>query len=553
MRQERNSTPLNVARHHLLRLVALLALAAWQPAPGAEATVSVTPSASTAGPPAVLVVANREIVTFRVEVTGATPAERVEGVGQRIAAVLEQGGPLDVSTREIPGRGVAILIDGNFVFRVLNEDTDVEIGETAQAAAARAARNLQLALDEVQEARDSAAMLRATGESVLATVLLAGALWLLVRAHRWLAGLIGGFATRRAARLAGTWGEQTIGQMGIVRLVMMPLRLLTTIVAVLLVYEWLAVVLNRFPYTRPWGESLFENLRGTAGEISMNVLEALPGLLFVVLIVLVARFFVRVLKAYVAGVQEGRIQSRWIDEATARPTGRVIAAAIWLLALVAAYPYIPGSGSEAFKGIGVLAGLMLSLGSSGVVNQAVSGLMIMYTRSLRPGEFVKIGETEGIVREVGFMTTHIETIRREQVTIPNAVVVSNVMRNFSRLKEGGGARLATAVTIGYDVPWRQVQGMLQLAAERSANVERDPPPRVLQTALLDHAVEYTLLVCTADPTRRATVLSELHANIQDVFNENGVQIMSPVYEADPVQPKVVPPAEWFRPPAPPPP
>jgi len=216
---------------------------------------------------------------------------------------------------------------------------------------------------------------------------------------------------------------------------------------------------------------------------------------------------------------------------------------------VAAYPYIPGSDSEAFKGIGVFVGLMLSIGSSGIVNQAVSGLMLMYTRALRPGEFVQIGETEGTVRSIGFVNTRIETLRHEEISIPNAVIAGTVTRNFSRLAGDGGVRVPTKVTIGYDAPWRQVRAMLLLAAERTQSVARTPEPRVLQTALQDFYVEYTLLVTVMDPAKRPAVLDELHANIQDVFNENGVQIMSPNYEADPAQPKLVPREDWYKAPA----
>jgi small-conductance mechanosensitive channel len=262
-----------------------------------------------------------------------------------------------------------------------------------------------------------------------------------------------------------------------------------------------------------------------------------------------ARLVVRVVRAFFEAVHAGRLDMGWIDQTTARPTGRLVTAAIWLLALVAAYPYIPGSESEAFKGVGVFVGLMLSIGSSGIVNQAVSGLMLMYTRSLRAGEFVQIGDTEGTVKSVGFLTTRIETLRHEEVSIPNALIAANVTRNYSRLAADGGVRIATKLTIGYDVPWRQVHAMLQLAAERTSGLARDFPPRVLQTALLDFYVEYTLLVAIADPSRRVVTLAELHANIQDVFNENGVQIMSPNYEADPAQPKVVASADWFKTPA----
>jgi small-conductance mechanosensitive channel len=326
-------------------------------------------------------------------------------------------------------------------------------------------------------------------------------------------------------------------------------RFAAWLVALFLVYTWTGFVLRRFPYTRPWGEALRHNLLAALGGFGASLLRAIPGLLFVALIFVLARLAVRIVRAFFEAAHLGRVTLGWVDQATARPTGRLISWLIWLLALVAAYPYIPGSESEAFKGVGVFVGLMLSIGSSGIVNQAVSGLMLMYTRALRPGEFVQVAETEGTVKSVGFLTTRIETLRREEISIPNAVIAANVTRNYSRLATEGGVRIATKVTIGYDAPWRQVHAMLQLAATRTSGIARDSEARVLQTALLDFYVEYTLLVTVADPSRRPAVLSELHANIQDVFNENGVQIMSPNYEADPAQPKVVASAEWFRAPA----
>ena len=269
-------------------------------------------------------------------------------------------------------------------------------------------------------------------------------------------------------------------------------------------------------------------------------------------IFLIARFIVRLMRAFFAGVEAGRIDVPWVDSMTARPTGKLLAAIVWILALVAAYPYIPGSESAAFKGIGVFVGLMLSIGSSGIVNQAVSGLMLMYTRALRPGEFVQIGDIEGTVTSIGFLNTRVETLRHEEINIPNAVIAGSITRNYSRLAGDGGVRVATKVTIGYDAPWRQVQAMLQLAAQRTSGANTEAPPRVLQSALHDFYVEYTVLVSVADPTRRLATLNELHGHIQDVFNEHGVQIMSPNYEADPEAPKVVPRDRWYAAPAVPP-
>jgi small-conductance mechanosensitive channel len=194
--------------------------------------------------------------------------------------------------------------------------------------------------------------------------------------------------------------------------------------------------------------------------------------------------------------------------------------------------------------------LMISLGSSGIVNQVMSGFTITYSRALRLGDFVRIGDVEGTVTHLGTLSTKIKTERREEVTIPNAVVISQVMTNYSRFAESEGVLLPTTVTIGYDAPWRQVHALLLLAAERTPGIRQQPPPVVRQSKLDDFYVAYTLLMVPEEPHLRLVVLDRLHANIQDAFNEHGVQIMSPHYEMDPQAAKLVPRDRWNLPPAP---
>jgi small-conductance mechanosensitive channel len=269
----------------------------------------------------------------------------------------------------------------------------------------------------------------------------------------------------------------------------------------------------------------------------------------VLLIMGLTRLAVRLSNWFFDAVGHGQITAPGVHPDTAPSTRRLAAALLWLFALALAYPFLPGSGSEAFKGVSVFVGLMISLGSSGIINQMMSGLTITYARALRIGDFVRIGDVEGTVIHSGALSTKVRTNRQEEVTIPNAVVVSQVTTNYSRGAEADGVYVATSVTIGYDTPWRQVQALLLIAAEHTPGVRHEPAPRVILKALGDFYVEYVLLICPERPDRRVLVLDGLHARILDAFNEYGVQIMSPNYESDPHAPKVVPRDQWYAPPA----
>ena len=216
-----------------------------------------------------------------------------------------------------------------------------------------------------------------------------------------------------------------------------------------------------------------------------------------------------------------------------------------------AYPYIPGSKSDAFKGVSVLVGLMISLGATGAVGQAASGLMLLYSRTIRAGEWVRIGEHEGLVTNVGMFATRLRTGLGDEVSIPNAVVVGTTTSNYSRLGAGHGTLIETAVTIGYTEPWRQVEALLLLAADRTPALRKDPKPVVLQRSLSDFYVEYRLYAYTDEAANGLRIRAALHANIQDAFNEFGVQILSPHYLGDPTHPAVVPKEKWHLAPAPP--
>ena len=252
------------------------------------------------------------------------------------------------------------------------------------------------------------------------------------------------------------------------------------------------------------------------------------------------RLVARVVDSIFRKAEKGELALSWISLTLLAPRGSLVVVLIWIFALTVAYPYIPGSSSDAFKGISVFVGLMASFGSAGFVNQLMSGIVVIYSRALRTGEFVRVGDDTGTVMDVGMLSTRILTRRREEITIPNAVLVATKTINYSRQASDDGLTVGTTVTIGYDAPWRQVHAMLLSAAERTDGVRKDPAPRVWQKALSDFYVEYELLVNLDHPEDRLPILSELHMHIQDAFNEQGVQIMSPHFEGQPNEKVVVP-------------
>ena len=277
----------------------------------------------------------------------------------------------------------------------------------------------------------------------------------------------------------------------------------------------------------------------------------MPTLLVALTVLLVARFVTHLLKRFFDRVEAGTITLGWLDAETVGPTRRLVMIGVWLFAVAMAYPYLPGASTDAFKGLSVLLGLMVSIGGASVVGQALAGLILMYTHTFRLGDYVRVADCEGTVVSMGMYQTRIRTGLGEELTLPSSLVLGSVTRNYSRPMHGRGFILDTTVTIGYDVPWRQVHAMLEEAAGRTPGLLREPAPRVYQSALSDFYVEYRLVtVATMDtPRSRAEALGAMHQHIQDVFNEHDVQIMSPHYQLDPQSAKVVPKERWYEAPA----
>jgi small-conductance mechanosensitive channel len=519
------------------------------PAGGPEAlATTVAAAARTAAitdEPATLVYTNRPVVILRATVLGRPPSVRTSGAVEALDALVEQRPQDRVSTHAYDD-AILVAIGDRPVFLVFAADVDPLAGETLAGNAAAASARLEQAFREAVELRTPGRLLTGIGFAAVATLGYVLLIVLLVKADGRLAAAAGR-ATER--RLSAMTGGEIMMQIRAPMIVRRLLGMVGIVMGLLLTYAWLTAVLRRFPYTRPWGESLRGALINAVTTAGRSILDELPNLLTVLAIILITRVLSRIVSTTFAAVEQGQLTMPGVHPETTQPTRRIAVALLWVFALIIGYRYLPGSDSDVFKGVSVFVGLIISLGSSGVMNQMMSGLMVTYSRAVRLGDFVRIGDVEGTVTQLGTLSTKVRTPRNEDITIPNAVVASTATINYSRHADTDGVYVPTTVTIGYDAPWRQVQALLLLAAERTAGLRRQPTPVVLQTALSDFYVQYALLVCLETPSRRLSTLAGLHANIQDAFNEYGVQIMSPNYEADPSSPKVVPASRWYSAPA----
>jgi small-conductance mechanosensitive channel len=327
------------------------------------------------------------------------------------------------------------------------------------------------------------------------------------------------------------------------------LRLLRILIVLVLIYAFTNFALSLFPQTRYNAHLLFQFVASPLGEMVDAFIDFIPSLVFLVVLFYLTRYALKVVRSVFAAIDTGRLQFRGFEAEWAWPTYRIARLLILVFALVIAYPYIPGSDSAAFQGISILLGVLFSLGSTSVVSNVIAGYTMTYRRAFRIGDRVKIGDNVGDVMEMRVLVTHIKTPKNEEVVIPNSTILNGEVTNYSTMAREQGLILHTMVGIGYDVPWRQVEAMLLQAAESTEGLLKEPGPFVRQKSLGDFAVNYELNAYCGDATQMMKLYSEMHQNIQDVFNENGVQIMSPAYRGDPAEPKVVPKDQWYAPPA----
>jgi len=534
----RGPAPLALALALALVLALLLPLGPG-PAPAAAAAAAAAPEAQQCATlPGVVRLDGRPVL----EIRRAPAAQKLDSYLKRAEARLLQlaedptNDPARLVVRDDPPYSLVGLegVDGSF-----NPEMGVDarsadcFGLTREQLALRYRDQMRAAIRQYRSRHNLGAWLK--GTALAALVLGIYLLWLRVQ----------GWINAALQRRIGQHEQvvlQRLGRVGLrglvapdqVRSVLQGLRQVIHWGLVALVsYLLIPLLLGLFPPTQGIAADLRGQLKGLVTAFLGGVVQAIPNLLSIAVIVAITILAIRASNAWFHALDRGRVRLPGFYQEWALPTARLAAILLILAGLAAAFPYIPGSGSKVFQGAGLLVGVLAALGSSAIATNIISGLMLIYTRAFREGDRVEINGVVGVVQDRALLVTRLQTPRNELVSIPNATVIgaSVVNFSFSRREIQQPVALATTITIGYDVPWRQVHALMLSAARSVAGITDEIEPFVLQTSLNDFHISYELNAFVRDPATYRQTLSEVLAALQDQFAAAGVEILSPGYHA----------------------
>lgn len=489
-------------------------------------------------------------VLFHVRGITAYPAEvRAQKISERIEAFAADPSRSIQSLRLVEEKeSTHIVADNQVITAIFEIDSRLESGVERPLLAKAYLKRIAEAVETYREQRKTGNLLTHTVYALIATGILGFGWWGL----RWLFNRFDATVERRYKLQVK---DLTIQNVRIFQSHQMwsgfrgTLKAIRLFLLLVLIYVYLHFVFRLFPWTAHFGKQLFYVMFDPLRVMGKGIVENIPSLIFLVILVALIRFILKFVKLIFANLARGKVTFQGFDQEWAWPTYRIFRTLMIAIGLVMAYPHIPGSGSEAFKGVTIFLGVLLSLGSTSVIGNILAGYTLVYRRAFRVGDRIRINDHLGDVLERRLLVTHLRSLKNEEVIVPNSEILNSAVINYSALAKDEGLILHRSVGIGYETPWRQVEAMLVEAGNRTPGLLKNPAPFILQQSLGDFCVTYELNVYCDRPHEMMELYTLLNQNILDVFNEYGVQIMTPAYRADTEQPKIVPKDQWYIPPA----
>lgn len=474
------------------------------------------------------------IFSIRRGIAGFTAEERAQTITQRLKNLAtDQSKDLaDLAIRENEDDNSLYLGIGSDVLLTINERDAQARRLTKEQVAEQALEKIKTALSRYRQDRKPAQLLRSGFYAAVASVAALVASALITHGSGRIFPIIGRSMTTHLPGIRFRSAE-IVSPSAISSFALQGLKIVRLVVLLVIFFGWTTFILRLFPWTRAFGESIVDYFFGAAELVLVAFGNYLPNIFVLAIIVVFAYYLLRIIKPLFVVIEQGSLIIPGFYADWAKPTYNLLVMLVIALAAILGFPFLPGFNTPAFQGITVFISLLLSLGSTSVINNMVGGVILSYTRPFRLGDHIRVGEVIGDIVEKNFLAVRVMTPANQVITIPNSTLLTSDVVNFniSSREMGRSLILQATITLGYDVPWRQVYATLIQAALSTRHILPDPSPFVLQTELGDHAIRYQLNAFTSEPNQMVFIYSELYQNIQDKCNEAGIEILSPDYTA----------------------
>lgn len=495
------------------------------PAPAQELAQEIS------APPALVTIEGRPLFTVYEAIGPLTPQARADRIEQRILAIAQEGQSVTTAAAthfEIRPGWTEIYVGNQIVMAITDTDAQ-KAGKTRPELATQYAAAITDSIATFHQEHGWRFILRGLLRALFTTLIFVTALWLLNRMRKKIRDRVEKHLRTREGNEQKPFWQVALAYAAPILLAFGAILKWCLIIAV--VESYLTLTLGFFSSTREMSLNLTKWLLSQLESMAKAAVAYLPDLMVLAVIGLLTYYMSRLFRLIFAQIKKGDLKIKGFYADWADPTEKLVRMLVFMLALVVAFPYLPGAKSPAFQGLSIFLGVLLSLGSSSAVANALAGIILTYMRSFLVGDWVQIGDTMGEVTEKTLLVTRILTPKAEIITIPNATVMSGSVKNYSVEARKSGVIFHTNVSIGYDTSWRTVHRLLLDAALATKHVLRQPSPFVLQNRLDDSYACYELNAYTDAPSRILDIYSDLHQNIQDKFNEAGVEICSPHFSA----------------------
>jgi small-conductance mechanosensitive channel len=457
-----------------------------------------------------------------------TPNERAEIISNRIQTVAFNPFVKEIKvTVEDFEESTDIKVSDTLIISLINADGLAE-GKTRQELAKDYANIIQQTLTELKAAHNNQSIFIGGLLTLLATVLLILFLKL---------GNI--FFDRLQEKLESSESKllqpikiQKLQLLSIEQLkafLIIAIQVIRTAIIILALIFYLPIIFSFFPWTSNLSTTFFNYILLLFSKVWQTITEYLPNFFILAIVIITTFYSIRLARFIFREIAKGTLKFNGFEREWAKPTYKIVSFLMLCCGVAVAFPYLPGAGSPALQGVSIFLGVLFSLASSSAISNIIAGAILTYTKAFRLGDRVKIADTMGDVVEKTLLVTRLRTIKQVEISIPNSVVLNSYVINYSTAANKEGVVLSTSVTIGYDAPWRKIHDLLMTAAEVTPGILKSPPPFVLQTALNDFYVCYEINAYTEKANEMEFIYSSLHQNIQDRFNDAGVEIMSPHY------------------------